>query len=194
MKLARQIISAIKKMQYSGIVRAGRNCVFGRNLYVRSPKDRIAVGDNCFLDCRMYCFEQGTIQIGSHSSIRYNTRIGAVNKITIGDHVIISNHVTIMDNNNHPVHPEQRLKMVHSGYGSELWSWKYAEAKEVRIGNNVWIGEGARINKGVSIGDGSVVAAGAIVTKDVPPNCVVAGNPAVIVKENIHQTGQTPLA
>ena len=53
------------------------------------------------------------------------------------------------------------------------------------IGNHVWIGRRAMIMKGVTIGDGAVVAAGAIVTKDVPPNCVVAGVPARVVKENI---------
>lgn len=53
----------------------------------------------------------------------------------------------------------------------------------MRIKDNVWIGMGAVILKGVTIGENSVVAAGAIVTKDVPPNVVVAGNPAQIVKQ-----------
>jgi len=53
----------------------------------------------------------------------------------------------------------------------------------VIIGDNVWIGMGAVILKGVTIGDNSVVAAGAIVTKSVPPNVVVAGNPARIVSQ-----------
>ncbi|MBA2585639.1 MAG: maltose acetyltransferase, partial [Chthoniobacterales bacterium] len=50
------------------------------------------------------------------------------------------------------------------------------------IGDNVWIGMNAVILKGVAIGENSVVAAGAVVTKSVPENCVVAGNPAKIVK------------
>ena len=55
----------------------------------------------------------------------------------------------------------------------------------ITIGENVWIGCRALILKGVTIGDGAVVAAGAVVTKDVPANCVVAGNPAKIIKENV---------
>ena len=53
------------------------------------------------------------------------------------------------------------------------------------IEDNVWVGSRALILKGVRVGKGSIVAAGAVVTKDVPQNCIVAGNPAKIVKENI---------
>jgi acetyltransferase-like isoleucine patch superfamily enzyme len=53
----------------------------------------------------------------------------------------------------------------------------------VKIGNNVWIGMGAVILKGVTIGDNAVVAAGAIVTRSVPANTIVAGNPAAAVKK-----------
>jgi NDP-sugar pyrophosphorylase family protein len=53
----------------------------------------------------------------------------------------------------------------------------------IRIGNNVWIGDHALVLKGVTIGDNSIVGAGAVVTRDVPANVVVAGNPARIVKE-----------
>lgn len=50
------------------------------------------------------------------------------------------------------------------------------------IGENCWIGANVRICKGVTIGDNSVVAACSVVTKDVPANCIVAGNPAKVVK------------
>ncbi|TCW47305.1 maltose O-acetyltransferase [Phytobacter diazotrophicus] len=54
--------------------------------------------------------------------------------------------------------------------------------KPVRIGNNVWIGGRAVINPGVTIGDNAVIASGAVVVKDVPPNMVVGGNPARVIK------------
>ena len=52
----------------------------------------------------------------------------------------------------------------------------------MKIGNNVWIGMNAIVLKGVTIGENSIIAAGAVVTKDVPPNTVVAGNPARFAK------------
>lgn len=54
--------------------------------------------------------------------------------------------------------------------------------KPVVVGKNVWIGSNSTILQGVTIGDGSIVGAGSVVTKDVPPNTVVVGNPAKVIK------------
>ena len=62
----------------------------------------------------------------------------------------------------------------------------YRTAKPVIIGDNVWIGYRAMILKGVTIGDNSVVAANSVVTKDVPSNSIVAGNPAKIIRTGIN--------
>lgn len=66
-------------------------------------------------------------------------------------------------------------------------------ARITRIGNDVWIGHGAHIAAGVTIGDGAVVGAQAVVTKDVPPYAVVAGNPAVIKKMRVPPNLISPL-
>lgn len=88
--------------------------------------------------------------------------------IEIGDHVMLGPGVHIYT----PCHPLQRDDRKS---GAEY-------AKPVVIGNDVWIGGRAVICPGVTIGDGAVVGAGAVVTKDVPKDCVVAGNPAVVIR------------
>jgi maltose O-acetyltransferase len=103
----------------------------------------------------------------------------------MGDYVSIGQNVTIMDNNNHPIQPDDMKIKQHSESGDELRSWKYSVSKPIVIGNNIWIGVNARINKGVNIGSNSIIAANSVVTKDVPENCIAAGNPAKVVKSNI---------
>jgi maltose O-acetyltransferase len=70
----------------------------------------------------------------------------------------------------HPLNPTERNS------GKEY-------AKPISFGNNVWIGGNAVINPGVTVGDNVVIASGAVVTKDIPDNVVVGGNPARIIKQ-----------
>ena len=114
--------------------------------------------------------------------------IGSVRSIRIGDCVIFSNHVHIYDNNNHPTDPEIRRKMCMAGFDGDAWKWKYADSAPIVIEDNVWIGEYAAVLKGVTIGEGAIVASHAVVTEDVPPYTIVAGNPARVVKEIGHET------
>lgn len=59
------------------------------------------------------------------------------------------------------------------------------EPRSVVLGSHVWVGSDVRILKGVTIGDGSIIGVGSIVTKEVPPNCAAAGNPARIIRRNV---------
>jgi acetyltransferase-like isoleucine patch superfamily enzyme len=104
--------------------------------------------------------------------------------VEIGSHCLISWGVGIADSDFHPLEPAQRL--IDSQALAPFFKDRPARPKlktaPVRIGDNVWIGMNAVILKGVTIGDNSVVAAGAVVTRSVPANTIVAGNPAVTVK------------
>lgn len=88
--------------------------------------------------------------------------------VHIGDNCMLAPGVHIYTAT-HPLDAQERNSGVEFG-------------KPVTIGNNVWIGGRAVINPGVTIGDNVVVASGAVVTKDVPANVVVGGNPAKIIK------------
>jgi acetyltransferase-like isoleucine patch superfamily enzyme len=145
-------------------------------------KENIKIGDNCEIRAQLIAECNSFIIVGKYTTMRDNTRLFAINKIEIGDYVIISNNVIIYDNNNHPTSPEQRVSMSKSGFYSDLWHPKHSAHAPIRIHDNVWIGERAIILKGVTIGKGAIIAMGAVVTKDVPEYAIVAGNPAGIAK------------
>ena len=90
----------------------------------------------------------------------------------IGKHCLLSGGVSVSDYDGHPT--DAVLRRTSPAPRESI--------EPVVIGDDVWIGAAARILKGVTIGDRSIVGAGAIVTKDVPPDVVVAGNPARVVK------------
>ena len=79
-----------------------------------------------------------------------------------------------------------REAVIRDYDGHYIEDVNYRTAKPIKIGDNVWIGYRAMILKGVTIGEGSIIAANAVVTKDVPAHCVVAGNPAKIIRENVN--------
>lgn len=116
-----------------------------------------------------YCDYGSNIEIGDACDINYNCVMLDDNKITIGNNVRIAPNVSIYTVY-HPLDASARKDGI-------------ILSKPIVIKDNVWIGGGATILAGVTIGENSVVGAGAVVTKDVPSNVVVVGNPARILKE-----------
>jgi len=161
------------------------------------PNASISVGDDVLLfkNCEILVTGQGRLAIGNGCSIGSNLRLYCKDRITIGDYALISWNVFIADYDSHPVDPELRLQeaiYLHENFFPSFARKKRLatnpdyrpdySSRPVRIGNNVWIGANAVILKGVCIGDGSIVAACAVVTNDVPARCIVAGNPARVIK------------
>ena len=155
---------------------ANSDCICDGNGFIK-------IGNNCRIFGRLLTQDEGVIIIGDNTCIYERTFIGSVSHITIGNKVIISNHVHIFDNNNHPTSPQIREQMCLNGFDGDAWRWKHSESSPIVIEDNVWIGEYSSIFKGVRIGKGSIVAAHAVVTKDVQPYSIVAGNPAKVVKK-----------
>ena len=131
--------------------------------------------------------DKGVFIMHEHSKIAPSTQIKCVNRIEIGPYSMVAENTVICDNNNHPVSPSYRKKMRLTPAGHQMRMWKYSANAPIIIGENCWIGSHVRICKGVTIGDNSIVAACSVVTKDVPANCIVAGNPAKVVKNDIDQ-------
>jgi acetyltransferase-like isoleucine patch superfamily enzyme len=139
----------------------------------------IEIGDNVQLSGKpsfafsSKLYPDPAITIGNRTFIGHQTSFAIGKSIVIGDDCFIAGGVRISDNDGHPVNAEDRKNHLPP---------RREDVREVRIGNSVWIGGHATILKGVTIGDRSVVGASAVVTKDVPPDTVVVGNPARIVK------------
>ena len=101
---------------------------------------------------------------------------------------MISSNVRITDNNTHSIKARDRKKDLinffdHNFSRNSFYTMGINNiSKAIKIGNHVWIGRDSLVLKGVTIGDGAVIAAGAVVTHNVSPNSIVAGNPAKIVK------------
>lgn len=115
-----------------------------------------------------------SIVIGRNCHFGYQNHITCTNHISIGDNLLTGKWVTITDNS----HGESTLEML----SLDPLKRPIVSKGAVFIGNNVWIGDKATILPNVTIGDGAIIAANAVVTKNVLPYTVVAGNPAKIIK------------
>lgn len=152
---------AIMKPWYVAI--SGANIRIGRcATIIGEPDSRVKIG--------VWGREPGLgrIEIGDNVLISPGTRISASDDISIGHSVMMAHGVYITDSDWHGLYDRTARDPA---------------PKPVRIGNNVWLGDRCTVLKGVTIGDNSVVGAGAVVSRDVPANVVVAGNPARVVKE-----------
>lgn len=131
----------------------GENVIFGTNIAFGGYQN-LKIGNNS--------------QIGSNSLIGY----GNTGKISIGDDVLIADGVVLINFQ----HEYRKAGVPYNQQGNIL------PYRDTFIADNVWIGVKSIIMDGVTIGQNSIVGAGSVVTKNVPPNCIVAGVPAKIIK------------
>ncbi len=150
-----------------------------------ATKDNIILKENCWPLGYIGVEGSGKVIMHPYSAIYATTQIQCVNHIEIGAYSRVSQNTTICDNNNHPISPAYRKKSAPTPMNHPSRLWKNSISAPIKIGENCWIGANVRICKGVTIGDNSIVAACSVVTKDVPPNSIVAGNPAKVVKTDI---------
>lgn len=164
----------------------GEASVFRRPIFLQGGgQRRIKIGKNTRIDhhtilgCWQYYDKDNQFEpeiiIGDECIIGEYCHITAINKITIGDGLLTGRYVYIGDNAHGGLSweeakiPPVRRKLISKG--------------EIKIGNNVWIGDKVSIFGGVTIGDNVIVGAGSIVTHNVPSNSLVAGAPAKIIKQ-----------
>jgi galactoside O-acetyltransferase len=195
-KLISKFLYPVKfnKLLKKGIVKIGDDSIADELKIIFRNMDRnkgtyLFVGSNTLISGTIV-FESanGIIKIGNNSFIG-GSHLICVNEIIIGNDVMTSWGVTIVDNNAHSLISIERaddvkdaLKAMKIGKIGIYKDWSVVKSAPVIIKDKAWIGFNSIILKGVTIGEGSIVGAGSVVTKDVPDYAVVAGNPAKIVK------------
>jgi hypothetical protein len=159
--------------------------IFGRPIIQKHSGSRIALGDGLYL--RSWPRSNplaptapvvlstrradAAIEVGTDCGFTGTTLVAA-DRIAIGDRVLVGGNASIVDFDFHPLTPEGRAEAINAG-----------AAAPIVIEDDVFVGMEALILKGVTVGEGAVVGAGSVVTQDVPPRTVVAGNPTTVVRE-----------
>ena len=149
---------------------AGRNFRVSGRIRLRGP-GRVVIGDNVHVDGVVTPWTysaDAVISIGSDSYVN-GTRFGCQREITIGPRAILA-HARLMDTNFHSTHVDRHNPDAP------------VRVAPVRLGENVWVAGNAGLLPGTTIGSNSVVGFGAVCSGEYPPNVIIAGNPACVVR------------
>ncbi len=166
-------------------IKYGKHCVIHGKLYIKlHPSANVTIGNNFYCSSGqnvnalsankrggIYATENSTVKVGNNVGMS-SVVLWAHSDITIEDYVKIGANTIIMDTDSH--------NLDHLLRRNQYTDW--GPAIPVLIKQDAFIGANCMILKGVTIGERSIVAAGSIVRRDVPSDCIVAGNPAVVVK------------
>lgn len=163
-------VPSARLIRYPFVVRGGGYVDYGQ---------RLTTGVGCRIEAfRMNDSKHKRIIFGNDVQINDYVHISAVEKVDIGNNVLMASHVYISDNS-------------HGYYdGSHCDSSPQTPPKDraykvvpVKIGDNVWLGEGVIVMPGVEIGSGCVIGAHSVVNKDIPTDCIAVGAPAKVIKQ-----------
>ena len=152
---------------------------------LQSKEDFIIIGERTHIRGQLLVFKHsGHISIGNDCYIGEGTRIWSGESLTIGNNVLISHNVNIIDTNSHEIDFRERAERYKDLIKNGHWNDKGSIiTSPIVIKDNAWISFNVTILKGVTIGKGAIVAAGSVVTKDIHDFEVVAGNPAKVIKK-----------
>lgn len=134
-------------------------------------KDHVVIGKNAWIQTVNHDNVRGSVVIHDNTQIGRNTVISAAKQIRIGDSCLFSYNVSLVDHDH--VFKKDDSSPMQSGI---------TEAKPILIGDHTFIGANSFICKGVMLGKHCVVGANSVVTKSFPDYCVIAGNPAKLIK------------
>jgi acetyltransferase-like isoleucine patch superfamily enzyme len=174
-KYARLVLALLRRRYLSRYGRRmkldGLAFICPRVIFEIGRNGRVELGRWSWLghDTKIRCHE-GVVSIGAKTVMGQECTISAYKRVSIGRECVIADRVMMIDFDHGVVEVERpiRLQGIYK--------------RDVRVGNNVWIGYGACILRGVTVGDNAVIGTNAVVTKDVPANAVVGGVPARVLR------------
>lgn len=158
--------------------KSGANLIIGDNVTVKSSflSNLVGLYSRTIIVTRAPGAE---IIIGNNVGISGATIYARI-RIEIGENTCIGGNAKILDNDFHPIEVEARNRLLNDPNGGDS---DLVPAQPIKIGKNCFIGCNSIILKGTILGDGCVVGAGAVVVGRFEDNCVIAGNPARIIKK-----------
>jgi acetyltransferase-like isoleucine patch superfamily enzyme len=157
-----QITGIMERRHSNGSIRIGAHCLIEGHLVTETAQSQLRIGDNVY--------------VGG------GTLIDCSLAVEVQDDVLISYQCLVVDSDNHSLRYSVR-KGDLARWRNGQHDWTTPARKSVLVCRGAWLGARVIVTKGVTIGEGAIVGAGSVVTHDVPAWCVVAGNPAHVLRE-----------
>ena len=155
---------------------AGANYIKNSSIYIHGNNNKIVIGKRNYIECADLYIEddENLISFGNHNRVFGKTHVACIEgtSITFKDGCLFSANVVFRTGDSHSILDAKTSRRINP-------------SKSIEVGNRVWFGNTTTILKGIKIGDDSIIGTGSIVTTDVPPNTIMAGVPAKVVRSGV---------
>jgi len=151
---------------------------------IRNETQCIRIGSNSLIAGELLVFAHGGhISIGEWCYVGEGARIWSSSEIIIGNRVLISHNVNVFDSLTHPISARERhlqfKAITQKGHPDKIDLGE----QPVTISDDAWIGANTCVLRGTTIGKAAIIGAGSVVTRNIPPFTIAAGNPARVIRE-----------
>jgi len=184
---ARRFLARRRLLAEAGVSIAPDSKVFFERIAYQ-PGSYLRIGKGSIVEANIIYDRPGaTITVGNNTYIGVS-KLCSAERIEFGNDILMAWGGTIVDHDSHPIAWSQRSNDVRAWFRGEK-DWTNVTRRPVRILDKAWIGFNVTILKGITVGEGAIVGAGSVVTKDVAPFTIVAGNPARMVRQLEPESG-----